>query len=253
QALRERLAAAPPAFAAGDLRAMLAQFGAPATSIRGATVRDVRVGGAGVRFVLELAGGATVADPANVTPWLQALAPGAYLITYEPATGYQAQPLTPPALQLSVAADRWEPVALQPLGVAVRLRNTGREDAGRVRVEVLATAPGAPEQPAGEVWLDAMAGDPTTAHLTWSPPAAGQWTLQARVIRATGEIAAEATVALSVQEPASLTAAALFAPRVLGVHLPLLFLLVGIAAATGLLTAAAVRAGRGAGHAGGGG
>jgi hypothetical protein len=165
--------------APGDFEAMLEQLGGIQLHITCARVSDYRPTETGFRFVLELQPGFTLAGP----DWLglNGMSPGEYLVSYNGV--FQAQPLTPPDLKLSVNPESTQELPTAYLAGEVRavLQNAGLQDAQQVLVELGAAQPGREMVWTEPQTVTVLAGETTRLSFPWTPPAPEDWNLRVRV------------------------------------------------------------------------
>jgi len=235
---------------ASNPSAMFNQFSGPVLALPGASIRDLRVTSEGFRFILTLPSGEVPG-----VPFTRGRTPGEYIAFYEPPKGYQLDLAPPPSLNVALTIKRQAPGASptvgnpaatymvrQPLNLAVRVTNGSAVDASGVHLEVIASATGssgqAAERVVGTATFDSLAGEASDVFVAWAPPAAGEWTIYARV-RA-HSAAAELSERLTVQPAVPVSPRALLAPH-LSVVAILVLLIGGISVTAALLVLSALQ------------
>ncbi len=177
-----------------DLAAMLEQFAGPQAEVRGAGIEEFRLTDAGFRFVLQLGRGYSV-DQAALLP-LSGLVPGRYLVAYDGR--FSVVPLAPPALSVTLRqADARSSLSQAPFAVEVSIENRGLEDARDLTLVAQAESQDETIEFARQQ-TKALAGKVESLLLTWQPPRAGPWVLQARVASGDGTLQAESDLAVEV-------------------------------------------------------
>lgn len=158
---------------AGDFVAALPLEGAE-TSIRGATLDDVRLTGSGFRFVLTLEQGFSVLADAHGLG-ANALPAGSYLVTYD--GGFQVQPLSSPLVTVAesdIGFDTW-PVQAAWTTVHAVVRNSGLRDASGLPLRLVATREGAEPQLLAEEEALVPGGGEYILSGKWWPAQPGDW------------------------------------------------------------------------------
>jgi hypothetical protein len=162
-------------FAGDDLRAMFEQFTAPVQVLPAGSVEDFRLTEDGFRFAVRLREHPSVAEP-----WAAGLEAGTYLVRYRLGSGYSAEPLAPPALEVSpVLVAGGALTALTPAELAVSVRNHGHQDVHGAPIIFRAGRAGGPTAPIGRVVADVLGGTTAEIRLAWAPPTDGDWVIQA--------------------------------------------------------------------------
>ncbi len=181
-----------------NLASWLGDIAKEPVALQGGEISAVRSTADGFRFVLDLRPGFTVQGPEGQVGWLAGLQAGRYAVSYSRQHGYSAAPLTPAHLTVGQPeVGKAEVTALSPVSLAVRIGNSGLEDAKAVDVLLFALRPGKGARTIGRWTKDVLAGGTVDLETSWSPPDDGEWTLYA-VVGREGETLALSSSPLSV-------------------------------------------------------
>ncbi|HEX5415067.1 MAG TPA: hypothetical protein VFZ25_05330 [Chloroflexota bacterium] len=193
--LRDLVEQNRPSFAPDDFRAMFGQFAGPAQELPGATLWDFRATTDGFRFAL----GLPAAGPVGV-PWAARLSAGNYVVSYRAQSGYAIQPLKPAALRVEpVTIVGQSPTALQPVVLETTVRNPGNADAENQEIRFTARRAGQSARDLGADTVAILANGSARARVTWTPPSAGAWLIQATTTG--GAASPPATVEITTPPP----------------------------------------------------
>ena len=167
-----------PSFAAGDLRAMFADIATTVRRLPGAAITGFRLTDDGFRFIF------SPAPPLGITESDFLGGAGQFVVRYEAGTGYAWRPATPIALEVSpVTVIGDPPRASTGSTLSLAIRNEGDRDARGIRVSVLTGRPGEPLGEIGTVEVDVAGMEASEVQFAWTPPAAGDWLVRAKVDR----------------------------------------------------------------------
>lgn len=170
-------------FQPDDLGSALARFPGPQTTIRGASIRDVRADAGGFRFVLTLLEGFQVAADGGEDAWLAGLGTGSYIVRHEPGSGFHVDRLTPADVLPSVPAAFSEGGAIQvlePVQMGITLRNSGTEDVAAVKVSLMVAPPEGTWRVVESQTVELRGASSTSLTFTWIPSEGGVWRIQAQ-------------------------------------------------------------------------
>jgi hypothetical protein len=190
RALRDELSPYDRLGEAEELPTLLDSLPGSRATLMNATLRDYRPLQDGFDFALDLASDYQLVDGDGAYSWLAGLAPGRYTVRYTPATGFAAQPLTPPNLEIesvAIVGDTVTPTHTVPLVVSIR--NHGGEAANGVSLVLNGSMGAASVIPVASMPVNIPGDESAAFPVLWSPPAAGDWRIQATIEGATANTA----------------------------------------------------------------
>ncbi|HLO28813.1 MAG TPA: helix-turn-helix domain-containing protein, partial [Anaerolineales bacterium] len=158
-----------------DLRSWLSPFSGKTLTIAGGQISDVRVMPNGFRFILDLRPGYRVQENELFDAF--AFEPGHYVVTYN--GHFTIEPLTPPAISVSLINPIVHQLELNP--IQVTFRNDGLEDIPQATLELSATSSDGTTRVVANKTVQLLAKKSVTTTLVWAPASSGTWILTPKI------------------------------------------------------------------------
>lgn len=183
--LGQQLDANKRAFTADDLAAMFSQFSGLRTTIHVAIMSDFRMTASGYHFELYLQphydlGGLAINGVTRT---------GSYAVSFTARTHeFNAAPLTSPDPVLTMTSFSANARALTPVGLRLNLQNPGTADAPLASLIVTVQHEGSQPQLIAQQLLSLNGGSQKTVVASWTPTAAGNWIVNAKLYLPRGKV-----------------------------------------------------------------